>query len=295
MQKPELISFHWWHCKPTCHGAEDWSNMLAVVHKSMIMWMRSRWISARMPRWKRYLYPDEGQARVRTADTFDNFQIYVHNAWILQRQNRGKISLLVWMETEYLWEKPIVDIVDIIRKYNFDYIVWSVRHIFNIPIDYDKDERQKALEKAWWERGLQVEYYKNLLWVVVWTSPEVIWHFDLINLWSDTGFEPHLDEKISSLVDQIISFVVAYWWVFDVNSKAYEKWLDHPFPSPWIMKKIFAKWWELTFWDDSCWINDIWFWYERALDYIRSFWFSYIVALEKRGGDKGLKKRKIYI
>ena len=284
MNNIRKCTFHGGHNADSCKHATKWSNLRLIIEKSIELWMTHRWIVEHMPRLERYFYPEETEAGLKWNDLFEIFKTFVKETKTLQDEFKGKIKILVWMETEMLWPNAVQDINKLRQEHELDYLVWSVHHVYDIPIDFDIETRNEAVKKAWSEQNLQRKYFWSVLENIRNCKPEVIWHLDLIKLWSNENnenFDPSKDDVIVSLVDQIISEVVSYWWLFEVNSRAYKKWLTEPYPSSWIMKKILEKWWELTVWDDSHWIDDIWFKYNETIKYIKENWFNNIVALEK--------------
>ena len=292
MKKIDKFTFHWWHSSEYCEHADKDIWLVDVIIESINKWMKFRGLIEHMPRIREFFYPEEVDAWIQWDELFHRFEEFVKIAKMIKWEYSHKIKILVWMETEMLWMDSIWDILKLKKKHDLDYLVWSVHHVNNYAIDFSSEIRNEIKNDLWWEKEIQLEYYKSMLKLVKWARPEVIGHLDLIKLWSDKDFDPSTDDDVSWLVDEIINEVNSYWWVFEVNTRAFKKWFSTPYPSPWIMNKILEKWWELTVWDDSHWVTDIWFKFKKAIKYTKEHWFEYVVVLKE---SKNPQKTKDFV
>ena len=238
-----------------------------------------------------FLYPEELEAR-RTPESLQTvFDQYISEAKKLQNiYEQEGIDILVGFETEYCNEEYPSYINHLRNKSGVDYIVGSVHHVHGIPIDFDEAHYTKAVEQCGGLEELYVQYYRQQLDLIEQCRPEIVGHFDLIKIFSlKTGMSDfEMPIGIHQQIEMNIEAVISYGGVFDVNSRAFAKGLNNPYPDVEILRKIRKMGGEITLGDDSHGIEDIGKDYEKTVDVIKQAGFEQIIAFKKdsRSRDK---------
>jgi histidinol-phosphatase (PHP family) len=194
-------------------------------------------MSEHVPRYKtRDLYPEE--SNMTTADLERQFDMYIVEARRLQNKYKGKIELFVGAETEFIDQESLTKTLEL--KKRLDYLVGSVHHVCCMPIDFDVPTRKALLHHVETEKlsdnareYLQMSYYDAQLEMLQALKPEVVGHFDLIQLFDD-------DYSISDLVwDKIkrnIEWIIKHESLVEINSRAYKKHLAGAYPQKRILE-----------------------------------------------------------
>jgi histidinol-phosphatase (PHP family) len=164
----------------------------------------------------------------------------------LREKYSSKIKILVGLETEYIITLDLDELEETLKRYgdSIEYIVGSLHHIDEIPIDYGKGLFDKAAQKVASEgtyshtsqqqpllEPLISRYLDRQLELMERFHPEIIGHFDLFRLYypdyrlSDTE-TPEAWEKIR----RNIQFANGYGALFELNAAAFRKGWDQAYP-----------------------------------------------------------------
>lgn len=149
----------------------------------------------------------------------------------------SKISLLIGLETENI-TAPDLDALEALLKSHtgrIDYLVGSVHHVNEIPIDFDFETYQMALHHGQWateheaQESFLCKYFDAQLALLERFHPEVVGHFDLCRL-----YNPHLRfcdfPAAWERIERNILYVVRYGGLFEVNSAAFKKGWNTAYP-----------------------------------------------------------------
>lgn len=167
----------------------------------------------------------------------DKFEAFLDEAHRLRARYKEQISLLVGLETEYITLKDLDKLKLLLKKHRdlgrIDYIVGSVHHVNEIPIDFDKATYEKAVascsldsdtsnsDSSPLERFL-CKYFDQQFDIISRFQPEVIGHIDLCRLYT-----PEL--KLKDFPDawqklkKNIEFATSYGALFELNAAAFRK------------------------------------------------------------------------
>ncbi|KAH9811356.1 polymerase/histidinol phosphatase-like protein [Melampsora americana] len=207
------------------------------------------------------LYPEERDMGVdKLSEQFERFIIESNH---LKSKYSSQINLLIGIETEMIEEEVTRSLLDqVLRDHgnSIDYLVGSVHHVNQIPIDFDKTTFHKACQSLSPNNSMDPSeeslyklcsrYFDAQYSLMVHFRPEVIGHFDLCLL-----YYPNLDLKKNKFIwDQVernINFGVSYGALFEVNSAALKKGWSTPYPSPDILNSISKLGGRFTLSDDS--------------------------------------------
>ncbi|TIA91267.1 hypothetical protein E3P99_01166 [Wallemia hederae] len=244
-----------------------------VVRSAVDKQFRLFGLSEHAPRYRTEdLYPEEND--MLPQDTTNVFAEYVTEAHRLKEAYRSQIALLVGLETDYITELDLQRTQSLLQHYNnsdtpIEYIVGSVHHAFEIPIDFDEQTFHKALDKAGSRERLYVEYYTRLLHLVKTLQPEVVGHIDLIRL-----YEPHirLQEYPDAwkLLDEIVQYTASYGGLIEVNAAAVRKGWATPYPAADILTLVQTHKARLTLSDDTHTPENVGLNYWRVFEYLKS-------------------------
>ncbi|KAJ3278162.1 histidinolphosphatase [Borealophlyctis nickersoniae] len=267
-----MISFHSHsgeYCKHAKGSLED------VVKKAIDMGFVAYGLSEHMPRTRQQdLYPEEIEANLTPADTSEMFKAFVTHARTLQTKYQDKIKLYVGMETEHIHSHTLNELTQLQNDHTLDYIVGSVHHVHEIPIDFDQDrytlaeaealKLNPAVQSA--TDALFLAYFDAQHEMLVSAKPMVVGHFDLIRMYRPTHpLSPALWEKI----DRNIDLIVSYGGLVEINSRAWKKGLTDAYPQRDILKRMIAKGIRFTLSDDSHGPDDVGMHYNKLYAYLR--------------------------
>ncbi|TIB71147.1 histidinol phosphate phosphatase H [Wallemia mellicola] len=241
-------------------------------------------LSEHAPRYRKQdLYPEESD--LKPEDTMSIFEDYLSHAHKLRENYKNSIDLLVGLETDYVTEQDLIGTEDLIARYEntstpIEYIVGSVHHAFETPIDFDKQTFDSALETAATRKSLYSEYYSRLLHLVKTLEPEVVGHIDLIRL-----YEPNVALKdypdAWKLIEDIVKHVASYGGLIEVNAAAIRKGWVVPYPASDILSIIRNNGARLTLSDDTHTPENVGLNYWRVFEYLKSHDVTDIYYLER--------------
>jgi len=189
-----------------------------------------------MPRYREQdLYPEEvGKTTVEGLAA--TFEAYVVEARRLQAKYRDQIEIIVGAETENIYGDSIAQVRELRDRHHLEYLVGSVHHVNEVPIDFSKEMFQQAVEKAGGLDRLFEGYYDAQYQLVVEVRPEVVGHFDLVNMFCvDHPISLAVEEKIR----RNIAHAVSYGALFELNASAFRKSLPGAHPQANVVKVSF--------------------------------------------------------
>lgn len=237
----------------------------------------------------RYLYPEEksgGFTAKSLTERLDRF-FAVERPRLLEAVGSrygDRVHLAIGFETEYYGPEPNIGLRSAIRRYRPDFIVASVHHVRDIPIDYSAEMFNRAVQFVGGIEALALEYFRAIRAQVAFLKeafvPVVIGHLDLIKLFAP-GFRLSLamEDEVRALVTE----AAAAGFVFEINARAFKKGLTEPYPGPAILKLIAECGGLITFGDDSHAAAEVGLNLEKAAAFARTR-FSNVTAFERSGG-----------
>ncbi|MGK5092941.1 histidinol-phosphatase [Deltaproteobacteria bacterium TL4] len=277
-----LTSLHGGHSGEYCDHAAG--SLESVIQQAVRLGFSHYGLSEHMPRSRNQdLYPEE-RSRDRTPEQLqDKFQSYFKNARILQNQYQSQIQVLVGMETEVLhsgWEQELISCR---QTFHPDYLVGSVHHIREVPIDYGEALFSEIENQMGGTESIFCEYYDAQYQLMRKFHPQVIGHFDLIRLYrSDFDLTPSIWNKINRNLDCAIQ----YGALFEVNARAFHKNLKEPYPQALILKQILEKGGKLTLGDDSHGPDQVGMNFDRVLRFLQEHGVDTLHGLQLNAQNK---------
>ena len=229
-----LVSVHGGHSGQFCSHASD--SLEAIVDEYAAQ--RFTWvgITEHMPPVSdEFLYPDEIEAGLTARSIYDRFTEYFPVARALQHDHRDSLQVLVGFETEcYTGYDRFVK--DLRAAFNPDYIVGSVHHVRDIPIDGTPEQYAQAAAASGGLDELYCDYFDQQLQLLELLKPEVVGHFDLIRIW-DSGYHARLGrDPIKDRIRRNLEKVGELGSIMDFNLRAFEKGGTEPYVSQPILE-----------------------------------------------------------
>ncbi|GAA6001320.1 hypothetical protein JCM10207_006607 [Rhodosporidiobolus poonsookiae] len=279
-----------------CHAK---GTLAEVVDEAIRQGFSTFGLSEHVPRYQEtHLYPEESHLTVQDlATTFDAYLLEAHR---LKKLHADKLTILVGLETEYIdrsgldkLEKLIADNADAI-----EYLVGSVHHCDELPIDFDKERFDNclALQPGSSEHDrlsrLFCSYFDNQFELLSRLEPEIVGHFDLCRL-----YYPALDFRSFpdawARIERNIDHAVSYGAIFEVNASAFRKGWSTAYPGTEVFDSILAKGGRFTLSDDSHGPHAVGLHYDRAYEYLRErgvqeLW--HLVPARKTEGFGGVRR-----
>ncbi len=280
------VSYHGGHSGDFCDHAKDTKK--AIIEAYGRNGFSHAGIIEHMP-WPNddFLYDDEialGHDAKFLAERFSRYFSHARND--LQNAFTGKIHLLFGFETEFCGPGHLAQLTRIIEEHAPDYVVASVHHVNGAPFDYSPGEYGKAVDKAGGIDALYETYYDHQLELISHLSsvgsemPIVIGHFDLIKLFSP---DHRPSRKVAGIISRNIRKAIKRGCIFEVNSRAFMKGLNEPYPGIDILTEISQQGGEVTLSDDSHSVDEVGRFYDKTLPLVKSR-FDYVTAFERDGG-----------
>lgn len=106
-----------------------------------------------------------------------------------------------------------------------DFFIGSVHHVHGVPIDYNAELYNQAIQLSGGStQGIYADYYDLQFEMLVKLQPRVVGHFDLIKLLSaDPGHSPKEHEIVWQKIQRNLKFIVQYGGLIEINSSGLKK------------------------------------------------------------------------
>lgn len=179
------------------------------------------------------LYPEE--ADLSPTDLHDIYLSFLLEAHRLRAVYSSQITLIVGLETDLISPLDLTGLDTLLTTHasHIDYIVGSLHHVHQTPIDFDRPTFDHALDlyrDKGGMAGLVGDYLDGQYEVLSVLRPEVVGHVDLIKLWNPELKLKDL-EGVWEKVERNVRFAVAYGALFELNAAAFRKGWEEAYPS----------------------------------------------------------------
>ncbi|CAG8839731.1 22525_t:CDS:2, partial [Gigaspora margarita] len=211
-------------------------------------------------------------SHLQPSDLSKTFSEFVMEARRLQEKYKSQITLLVGLESENITNSSTTEIQNLISQYHLDYLVGSVHHVHETPIDFDLETFEIALSKSEGnvnsaEENLFASYFDAQYQILKDLKPMVVGHFDVIRIYRPNV---ELTDFLYKKIERNIEFVVEYGGLFEINSAGFKK-LQCAYPQRDILKLIIEKGGKLTISDDCHSPQSVGMNYHELYDYLKEF------------------------
>lgn len=182
----------------------------------------------------RFRYPDEIAAGFDAVKLYDRFARYMAAARHLQQKYAGTARILVAFETEAYTGAPVFAAA-LRRTFRPDYVVGSVHHVNDIPIDATADQYRQSAAISGGIDGLYRGYFDRQYEMLCVLKPEVVGHFDLIRIF-DPAYRDRLEKpEIRDRIRRNLALIRDENMILDYNVRALAKGMTEPYVSASIL------------------------------------------------------------
>ncbi|KAJ2875793.1 hypothetical protein GGH93_001318 [Coemansia aciculifera] len=276
------FSFHT-HSGQFCrHASGDLESVVkAAISKRMLV----LGLSEHIPRSRaRDLYPEESD--MTTHDLHKVFGDYITEARRLRDKYSDQIEILIGAETEYITSTTLEEVKNLQSKYALDYLVGSLHHIDEMPLDFSQEKYERLVDHFSGDRAAMFSrYFDQQLELLQALQPTVIGHFDLVRIFHPQTLEDPLAlTEVRERASRNIDYAISYGAIFEVNSRAWKKGLKDAYPQRDLLTEILNKGGRITISDDSHGAGDVCMYYGRLLGYLRELGVHDLYYLSRVGG-----------
>ncbi|KAJ2881714.1 hypothetical protein H4R27_003914 [Coemansia aciculifera] len=276
------FSFHT-HSGQFCrHASGDLESVVkAAISKRMLV----LGLSEHIPRSRAQdLYPEESD--MTTHDLHKVFGDYITEARRLRDKYSDQIEILIGAETEYITSTTLEEVKNLQSKYALDYLVGSLHHIDEMPLDFSQEKYERLVDHFSGDRAAMFSrYFDQQLELLQALQPTVIGHFDLVRIFHPQTLEDPLAlTEVRERASRNIDYAISYGAIFEVNSRAWKKGLRDAYPQRDLLTEILNKGGRITISDDSHGAGDVCMYYGRLLGYLRELGVHDLYYLSRVGG-----------
>ncbi|KAI8899266.1 histidinol phosphate phosphatase H [Globomyces pollinis-pini] len=236
-------------------------------------------LTEHMPRTRKQdLYPEE--SHLVPNDTSTQFDKFYHHAKQIQMEAPNTTKILVGMEIEWIHDQTFAELTSLQSKYSLDYLVGSIHHVDEVPIDFDL----KTFESLEAQLGIELvyqRYFDAQYDMLVKVKPMVIGHFDLIRMWKPNTV---ISSECWKLIERNIQEIVSYGGLVEINSRGLKKNLSTPYPLPDILEIMIRKGVNFTLSDDAHGPNDVGMHYDKLYKYLSDHRITTVFTPKLGGG-----------
>lgn len=271
-EKVQKVSVHGGHSGQFCSHADDMlEEIIQAYIREGFLWVG---ITEHMPpSHNAFLYPEERDAGETAQTMRSRFASYIQTGRELQKKYADTITLFIAMETELYsgYEKAVRELVD---EFNPDYIVGSIHHVDDIPIDYSRKEYEQAIKAAGSIDSLYKRYFDQQYEMLVELKPAVVGHFDLIRIFDEEYGKRLVQPEIMDRIERNLDIIKKYDLILDYNLRALMKGATEPYISKPILRLAHEKKIAVVPGDDSHGVANIGVNMNRAIHELLEVGFS---------------------
>ncbi|KDQ28021.1 hypothetical protein PLEOSDRAFT_1065338 [Pleurotus ostreatus PC15] len=285
---------HHSHSGQFCQHAKG--TLEEVVQEAIRQNFKVYGLTEHVPRYREEdLYPEEEGMPLKTLE--DNFEGFLDEAHRLRLIYKEQISLLVGLETEYITIEDLDKLELLLKKHRdlgrIDYIVGSVHHVNEIPIDFDKATYKKAVASCMLDSDASdtdspslerflCKYFDQQFDMISRFLPEVVGHIDLCRLYTpELKLEdfPNAWQKLKKNIE----FAASYGALFELNAAAFRKGWDTAYPGRDVLIQEHGG--KFTLSDDSHGPQGVGLNYDKLEKYVQDVGISDIFYLCQSEGS----------
>ncbi|KAG6335716.1 hypothetical protein ID866_3374 [Astraeus odoratus] len=257
-------------------------------------------LTEHVPRYRLdHLYPEEVDAGLSPGSLMKQFTDFLDEAHRLKSFYASQITLLVGLETEYITDYDLDMLSSILAEQSsrIEYIVGSIHHVNEIPIDFDRAMFDASLEaftgagEPGHSAAGHMDQFLSAYFDAQYTllerfRPEIIGHLDLCRLYNpELRFSEY--PNAYTKLERNISFGVSYGALFEFNAAALRKGWATSYPGRDVAEMIHALGGRFTLSDDSHGPQRVGENYSEMRDYLRGLRVSELWFLSRPDGHAG--------
>ena len=172
---------------------------------------------------------------------------------------------------------------------DFDYLIASVHYIVEngvcYPIDHSAQQQRQCADEMFGGDMLALaeRYYAQLAEHVNWVRPAVVGHFDVITKF---GLMPEADPAYRRLAQEALEKIIPVCPVLEMNTGAIARGLRHtPYPADYLLDTVRQLGGQITLGSDSHHKDNLVFYFDEAVERLRSAGFDSIAVFNGCGFD----------
>ncbi|KAI9003661.1 Polymerase/histidinol phosphatase-like protein, partial [Gaertneriomyces semiglobifer] len=241
------------------HGALE-----EVIQRAIELGFETYGLSEHVPRTReRDLYPEE--SHLSPSELTVQFNDYYETALALRQKYSSQISLLIGAETEFIHAESLSELQSLRTTHPLDYVVGSIHHVHEIPIDFSAELYLKAEQVAGSTEQLFQDYFDAQYEVITRIQPMVIGHFDLVRI-----FRPDfpISEATWTRIRRNVDAIVKYAGLVEINARGFKK-IGRAYPGKDILTYMQSQGCRFTLSDDSHGPKDVGLHYDRLWEYLK--------------------------
>jgi histidinol-phosphatase (PHP family) len=233
---PPFVSVHGGHSGDYCqHARDSLDDIVKAYHDQKFAWVG---ITEHMPPVSDiFLYPDERSAGLTATTMKERFSRYMAHCRNLQLAYRGRLTIFVGMETE-AYQGAVDYAIRLRDRFQPDYVVGSVHHVADIPIDMNPHEYEMAITACGGIVNLYEAYFDLQYDMIQTLKPSVVGHFDLIRIFDPDYISRLKIPPIWTRVCRNLEAVASLGLMLDLNVRALLKGASEPYICPPILEKV---------------------------------------------------------
>ncbi len=285
-QAPWMVSLHGGHSGAYCDHAEG--ALEDLVQAAIQQGMGTYGLSEHAPRYDvANVFDEEKAMGWDVAHLLKLFGDFVAEARRLQAAYADEITLLVGVEAEVVPDGRYVEVMQGLRReHKLDYFVGSVHWVDGVIIDYTRERFDQAVAQCGGLEALALRYYEIVAEMVESLRPEVVGHLDLLRRYG--GTDPALETvAVKERAKAVLSLMKEQGAILDINTAAYRKGLDTPYPAAWLLKATRDQGVACCFGDDAHRASEVGAGIPEARDYLLAHGVDRVTVLTREGGGLG--------
>ena len=270
--KPEKVSVHGGHSGEFCSHADGTLEM--IVESYIGKGFSWAGITEHIPPVdEKFIYPEEKGLGLTCESMYSRFVRYFNECRRLQHKYSDRITLYAAMEIE-TYSGSEQHVAALIEKFQPDYIVGSVHHVDDIPIDYSKEEYHRAAVKLGSVDALYCRYFDQQFDMITRLKPAVVGHFDLIRIY-DEDYRSRLQlPDIARRIARNLDAIQKLGLILDYNVRSLQKGADEPYISSVLLDSVRERGIAVVPGDDSHGVETVGLNIERAIAELTKKGFS---------------------
>ena len=232
------VSVHGGHSGQFCnHAVSTLNEVVSLYHQQGFTWVG---ITEHMPPVSdEFLYPEEIEAGLNAKKMYDRFADYITTCRALQQEYEGQLEILVGVETD-TYHDSVPFVKDLLATFNPDYIVGSVHHTNDIPIDLAATDYMRVAHELGGLDALYCRYFDQQYEMIEQLQPQVVGHFDYIRLF-DPDYPQRLQKpNIWRRIQRNLAQIKALDLILDFNLSPLRKGVSEPYISKPILMEAQA-------------------------------------------------------
>lgn len=229
-------------------------------------------LTEHMPRHAEDFYAEERAAGITFPGQVATERAYFAEAIRLRERYRAQISVPVGFESEWVQQDRSLKLIEqSLRGYGFDFFVGSVHHMHGVPIDYTREDYEKARERAGGsDERLFEDYFDAQFAMLKAVKPPVVGHLDLIRLMSGepNGVLQGQWKGVWVKVMRNLAFIREYGGLVELNFSALRKGMHEPYPKGEICRVFVEMGGRFCLSDDSHGVDQVALNYDKLLPFL---------------------------